>query len=123
MVRVFPDRNVSFAFFLKNAVESKPSIVAASSSRHAPPTAKHPPAKVIPFANVEVAVVEVIFNALVCIPPAKVDVAVVVPVKYAATTCPTTESGAYGELVPIPTRPFATSMATKSPDDTDPAAL
>ena len=28
-----------------------------------------------------------------------------VAVKYAATVCPTTESGAYGELVPIPTFP------------------
>jgi hypothetical protein len=52
---------------------------------HVPLTEKHPVARFIPFANVEVAVVEVTFSAFVCMPPAKVDVAVVVAVKYAAT--------------------------------------
>ena len=33
----------------------------------------------------------------------KVEVAVVVAVKYAATASPTTESFAYGEVVPMPT--------------------
>lgn len=35
----------------------------------------------------------------------KVDVAVVVAVKYEPTTWPRTESGAYGEVVPIPMYP------------------
>lgn len=34
-----------------------------------------------------------------------VDAVVVVAVKYAPTTCPTTESDAYGDVVPIPTSP------------------
>ena len=34
------------------------------------------------------------------------EVAVVVPVKYAPTICPATESFAYGEEVAIPTLPF-----------------
>src|SRR3990167_4972697 len=41
-------------------------------------------------------------------PPEKVDVAVVeVAWKYSATTGPTTESFAYGDVVPMPTRPSA----------------
>ena len=38
-------------------------------------------------------------------PPEKVEVAVVVAINRAATTSPTTESFAYGDVVPIPTRP------------------
>ncbi len=77
----------------------------------------------MPFANVDVAVVDVTFSKFVCSPPASVEVAVVVPVKYAPTISPATDSGAYGLEVPIPTRPFATSITTKSPEDTAPAAL
>ena len=36
----------------------------------------------------------------------KVEAVEVVAVKYAPTTCPTTERGAYGEVVPIPTLPL-----------------
>ena len=36
------------------------------------------------------------------ISPPKVEVSVVVPVKYAPTTSPTTERVAYGEVVPMP---------------------
>ncbi|MEK7557372.1 MAG: hypothetical protein AAB538_05320, partial [Patescibacteria group bacterium] len=39
-------------------------------------------------------------------PPLKEEVAVVVAVKNAATASPTTESFAYGEVVPMPTLPL-----------------
>lgn len=49
-----------------------------------PFTAKHPFVRLIPLANVEDAVDDVTFSRLVCIPHAKVDVAVVdVAVMYA----------------------------------------
>ena len=69
--------------------------------------AKHPPEMVIPFANVDVAVVEATWIAPPATrrPPPRVVVAVVVPVKWLATTSPTTESFAYGEVVPMPTEP------------------
>ena len=57
-----------------------------------PFTAKHPPVRFIPFANVEDAVVEVTERRFVDIPPTKVDVAVVVATKLFATTVPPTES-------------------------------
>jgi len=43
--------------------------------------------------------------ALVVSRVGRVDVDVVVAVKYEETSCPTTDSGAYGEVVPIPTLP------------------
>ncbi len=58
--------------------------------RHVFPIAKHPPVRLIPFANVLVPLVT--FSAAVLIPPVKVLVAVVVAVKNAATTSPATES-------------------------------
>ena len=53
-------------------------------------------------ARVEVAVV---LRRLLEIPPAKVEVAVVVASKTAAVVVPTTERVLYGEVVPIPTLP------------------
>src|SRR3989338_11296504 len=48
-------------------------------------------------------------------PPEKVDVAVVeVAWKYSATTGPTTESFAYGDVVPIPTLPLPPRMTNLS---------
>ena len=74
--------------------------------RQLPPTAKHPVAMLIPFAAVDVPV------PLIAMLPPKVLVAVVVPVKYAPTICPTTESFAYGLDVPMPTFPFARNEAS-----------
>src|SRR3989344_4184888 len=75
-----------------------------------PPTqvllmAKHPAERLMPLANVDDAEVDVISSALDWMPPAKVLVAVVVATKRAATTSPTTESLAYGEVVPSPKFP------------------
>jgi len=72
---------------------------------HEPLIEKHPVVKLTPFANVEEAVVEVTFKRLVENPPEKVEVAVVVAVKEAATTSPETPSLVYGEVVPMPTLP------------------
>jgi hypothetical protein len=47
---------------------------------HVPFTEKHPDVRLIPLANVDDAVVDVTFSRFVCIPPANVDVAVVVAV-------------------------------------------
>ena len=74
--------------------------------RQIPFTEKHPLVKLIPFAKVEDAVVDLTSRRFVEIPPAKVDVAVVVPVKKEPTISPTTESGAYGLVVPIPILPL-----------------
>ena len=49
-------------------------------AKHVPLTAKHPPVMLIPLANDDVAVEDVTFNRLVCMPPWNVDVAVVVAV-------------------------------------------
>ncbi len=76
-----------------------------SPDRQVPLIEKHPPVKLIPLAKVEEAVVEVTFSRFVEIPPAKVDVAVVVEMKELATTVPPTESFEYGDVVPIPTLP------------------
>ena len=54
-------------------------------------TEKQPVDKLIPFAKEEVAL-PIISNALVCMPPKKVDVAVVVASKRAAVTVPTTDN-------------------------------
>jgi hypothetical protein len=70
-----------------------------------PPTEKQPLVKLIPLENVELAVVEVTESVPVCNPPAKVEVAEVVAVKNADTVSPTTESLAYGVVVPMPTLP------------------
>ena len=70
-----------------------------------PLTAKHPEVRLIPFANVELAVVLVTFNRLTETPPANVDVAVEVATNLFATTVPPTESFSDGEEVPIPTFP------------------
>ena len=61
-----------------------------------PFTARQPAETSIPWAKVEVA-----FVSVTSIAPAKVEVAVVVPVKNADTISPTTESFAKGEVVPI----------------------
>ena len=53
---------------------------------------KHPPVILIPFAKVEVAVVDVTLNRFVDIPPTKVDVEVVVAINAFATTFPPTDS-------------------------------
>ena len=50
-----------------------------------PLTEKQPAVRLIPFAKVEEAEVEVMFKRFDCMPPVKVEVAVVVPVKYAPT--------------------------------------
>ena len=42
---------------------------------------KHPAARSMPFANVDVAVVEVMLSAVACMPPAKVEVAIPETVK------------------------------------------
>ena len=52
------------------------------------------------------------------IAPAKVLVAVVVPVKYAPTISPTTESFAYGLVVPMPTRLLVASIFRVSTSNT-----
>ena len=49
-------------------------------AKHVPFTAKHPPVIFIPLAKDDVAVEDVTFNRLVCIPPWNVEVAVVVAV-------------------------------------------
>ena len=71
-----------------------------------------PPANVLVADTVETSVPPAMVSppvdtlmSLVKRPPVRVDVAVVVPVKYAPTTSPTTESLAYGEVVPMPTLP------------------
>jgi hypothetical protein len=76
-----------------------------------PLTAKQPVVRFIPFAKVDDAIVLVIFNRLDCIPPANVDVADVVAVKYEPTICPTTDKGAYGEVVPTPRFPEKYDLA------------
>jgi hypothetical protein len=48
--------------------------------RHVPFTEKQPAVRFTPFANVDEAVVDVTFRRFVCIPPAKVEVAVEVAV-------------------------------------------
>ena len=83
MVSVFPVSNSSEAFARRNAVESRVSRVSAlevPALIQFPLIAKHPVVTLIPFAKVEEAVVEVTLKRLVWIPPAKVEVAVVVPV-------------------------------------------
>lgn len=59
---------------------------------HVPFIEKHPPDKSMPFANVEVEMVEVMLSAFAEIPPTKVDVAVDVAMKLFAMTMPPTES-------------------------------
>ena len=54
----------------------------------APLMAKHPPVKVKPLAKVEVAEIEVIFRALACTPPAKVDVDTLVDIKFVTVVVP-----------------------------------
>ena len=60
---------------------------------HVPPIEKHPPVRFKPFAKVEVAFV-------------------LVALKESATTTPATESFAYGDDVPIPTRWFIESTTS-----------
>lgn len=79
--------------------------------RHVPLIAKHPPERLIPFANDDVAMVDVMLSRFVCNPPWNVDVAVVVAVKYEPTICPTTDKGAYGDVVPIPRLPLKYELA------------
>ena len=68
------------------------------------------------MANVEEAVVEVMFKRFVLMPPANVEVAVVVPMKYPATAAlprvevPSTERAKVGVDVPIPTLPLWSIM-------------
>lgn len=93
--------------------------------RQVPAMEKQPVVREIPLAKVEVP--EVMASAVAEMPPPnvlvpcpaptviappKVEVAVVVPVKNAATTCPTTERRAYGEVVPIPRKPEFAKVRT-----------
>jgi len=92
------------------ALDQKATLFAAPPERpatHEPLTSrKQPPVSCIPFAKVLVAEVDVTSRAATRKPPVKVDVAVVVAVKFAPTTSPTTESFAYGVLEPKPTLPL-----------------
>ena len=67
--------------------------------RQVPLTAKQPAERLNPPAEVVVPV------PLIARFPPNVEVAVVVPVKYEPTISPTTESLAYGVVVPMPTLP------------------
>src|SRR3989338_4092891 len=79
-----------------------PAAAAVPLDKHVPPIAKQPPERSMPFANVELAVVDVTSSAALRTPPPNVEVAVVVAVKNAPTISPTTESFAYGVEVPMP---------------------
>jgi hypothetical protein len=73
MVRVLPSSNVSSALLLRKSVDDRPPTV---SPTHTPPIAKHPLDRSMPFAKVEVAVVEPMFSTSTSTPPANVLVAV-----------------------------------------------
>lgn len=64
--------------------------VPAFPPTHTPLIAKHPPVKVRPLANVEVAEVEVTLRAAVCIPPPKVDVPAPETIKFVVVAVPVT---------------------------------
>ncbi len=78
-------------------VETIPSVDVATQFAPVPVDwRRYPLTPAFPFAPYRRPVTESVGN---------VDVAVVVAVKYFATTGPTTESLAYGEVVPMPTLP------------------
>src|SRR3989344_5935706 len=65
-----------------------PAGVPPPEDRQVPETAKHPPVRLMPFANVEVAVVvETVIALKFCHPPTKVEVAVEVAKSDPMVTC------------------------------------
>lgn len=99
--------------------ESKSPATRPEFKMQEPPIAKQPLVRLMPFANVEVAVVEVTLSASAWRAVAKVEVPVdrlgmersVVEAEFTTSNAfpvdaelPQTESRAYGEVVPMPTR-------------------
>ncbi len=88
-----------------------PTVPAPEPLTHVPFIEKHPFVRLMPFANVEEAVVDVTFNRFVCSPPVSVEVPVpenaYVPVAYTFpnNASPCTLNSTPGVVVLIPTSP------------------